>query len=269
VRDRHAIVTGGSSGIGLATVRMLVGEGARVSVIALDDEYLAALAADPPGGGHPVHLEAADVSDRAALEAAIAACESEHGPCEILVTCAGIVLPGYFEDLPVEEFERESAVNYLGTVYAIKAVVPGMLERESGNIACISSTAGLIPVFGYTAYGPTKYAIRGLCDILRNELKPRGIAVSCVYPSDVDTPQLAFEEPHKPPELKAVSGTIKPVPPEQVAAAIVKGIRRGTPVIYPELQTRLLSRLSNGLPGFTRWYLDRVVAKARRKRFRG
>ena len=56
---------------------------------------------------------------------------------------------------------------------------------------------------------------------------------------------------------------------EQVAAAIMKGIRKGTPVVYPEFQTRFLSRLANGLPRFTRWYLDRVVARARRKRLRG
>lgn len=266
LRGKHAIITGGSSGIGLATVRLLVAEGARVSVIALDDDYLADVAADPPLGEHRVHLIDADVADRSQVEAAIGACVAEHGPCDVLITCAGIVLPGYFEELPIEEFERENAVNYLGTLYAVKAVVGSMIERGGGSIACVSSTAGLLGVFGYSAYGPTKYAIRGLCDIIRNELKPHGIGVSCVYPSDVDTPQLAFEEPHKPPELKAVSGTIKPVPPEQVAAAILKGIQKASPVIYPELQTRFVARLSGMLPGFTRFYLDRVVARARRKR---
>ncbi|MBU1227927.1 MAG: SDR family oxidoreductase [Actinobacteria bacterium] len=268
-RGRHAIVTGGSSGIGLATVRMLVAEGARVSVIALDDDYLSAMAAAPPIGERRVHLIDADVADRSQVDGAIAACVAEHGPCDILITCAGIVLPGYFEDLAVGEFERENAVNYLGTLYAIKAVVHPMIERGRGSIVCISSAAGLLGVFGYSAYGPTKYAVRGLCEIIRNELKPHGIGVSCVYPSDVDTPQLAFEEPYKPAELRAVSGTIKPVPPEQVAAAILKGIRKGSPVIYPELQTRLVARVSGALPGFTRFYLDRVVARARRKRLRG
>ncbi|MCB2222865.1 MAG: SDR family oxidoreductase [Actinobacteria bacterium] len=263
---RHAVVTGGSSGIGLATVRMLVADGARVSVIALDDGYLAALAADPPTGEHPVHLEAADVSDRAQAEAAVTACVAAHGPCDVLITCAGIVLPGYFEDLDVAEFEREMAVNYLGTLYAVKAVVPSMLERGGGAIACISSTAGLIPVFGYTAYGPTKYAVRGLCEILRNEMKPRGITVSAVYPSDVDTPQLAFEEPHKPAELRAVAGTVKPVSAEQVAAAILEGIRKGSAVIYPEAKTRFLARVAGAFPGLTRSILDRIVGRARRRR---
>ena len=265
-RDRHAIVTGGSSGIGLAIVRRLVEEGARVSVIALDDGYMAALAAGPPQGRHPVHLTAADVADRSQVETAIAGCIETHGSCDILITSAGIVRPGYFEDLPVEEFEREMAVNYFGTLYSIKAVVPGMLARSRGSIVCISSAAGLLGVFGYSAYGPTKYAVRGLCDIIRNELRPHGIAVSSVFPSDVDTPQLAGEEPLKPDELRAVSGTIKPISPERVAAAVLKGIKRRSAVVYPELQTRAVARISGTAPGFTRLYLDRVVARARKRR---
>jgi 3-dehydrosphinganine reductase len=266
VGDKHVIITGGSSGIGLATARRLVAAGARVSVIALDDEYLEELRGDPIDGAHRVHLEAADVADRPRLESAIERCVSVHGPCDVLLTSAGIVHPGYFEELPVEEFEREMAVDYFGTLYAIKAVVGSMLERGEGSIVCVSSTAGLLGVFGYSAYGPAKFAVRGLCDIIRYELKPRGIHVACVYPSDVDTPQLAYEEPLKPPELRAVSGTIKPIPPDQVAAAIVKGIRWRRPVIYAESKTRAVARLAGTAPGFTRFYLNRVIAKAARAR---
>ena len=268
-RDRHAIVTGGSSGIGLAIVRRLVEEGARVSVIALDDGYMAALAVGPPEGRHPVHLVAADVADRNQVQAAIAGCVETHGPGDILITSAGIVRPGYFEDLPIEEFEREMGVNYFGTLYAIKAVVPAMIERQRGSIVCISSSAGVLGVFGYSAYGPTKYAVRGLCDIIRNELRPHHIGVTCVFPSDVDTPQLAGEEPLKPDELRAVSGTVKPIPPEQVAAVVLKGIKRRKAVIYPELQTRAVARISGTAPGFTRFYLNRVVARARKQRLEG
>jgi len=267
-RDRHAIVTGGSSGIGLAIVRRLVEEGARVSVIALDDGYLAALAAGPPEGRHPVHLVAADVADRNQIRAAIAGCAETYGPANILITSAGIAHPGYFEDLPIEEFEWEMGVNYFGTLYAIKAVVPAMIERQQGSIVCISSAAGLLGVFGYSAYGPSKYAVRGLCDIIRNELRPHGIAVTCVFPSDVDTPQLAAEEPLKPDELRAVSGTIKPIPPEQVAEIVLKGIKRRKAVVYPEFQTRAVARISGTAPGFTRFYLNRVVARARKQRLK-
>ncbi len=267
-RDVHALVTGGSSGIGLATLRLLAARGSRVSVIALDDADLATLAAAPlPAAG--LHLEAADVADRPALEAAVAACARAQGPVDLLITSAGITRPGYFEELPSHEFERQMAVDYFGTLYAIRAVVPSMIERRRGIIAAISSTAGILGVFGYSAYGPAKYAVRGLCEIIRVELKPHRIHVACVYPSDVDTPQLAFEEPLKPPELRAVSGTIKPIPPQKVAAAIIRGIEKRRPVIYAETKTRLVARIAGTAPGFTRLYMDVVVGRARRRRLRG
>ena len=157
-------------------------------------------------------------------------------------------------------------VNYFGTLHCIRAVVPAMLARRRGSIVAISSTAGLIPVFGYTAYGPSKYAVRGLTDILRIELRPHGIHVACVYPSDVDTPQLAGEEPYKPDELRRISGTVKPIPPEQVADAILRGVARRRPVIYADPKTRWLARLAGSAPGFTRFYMNQATRRARRRR---
>ncbi|MDH3540264.1 MAG: hypothetical protein OEP52_09725, partial [Acidimicrobiia bacterium] len=81
-----------------------------------------------------------------------------------------------------------------------------------------------------------------------------------------DTPQLAYEEPLKPPELRAVSGTIKPIPPDQVAAAIMRGIKRRRPVIYAEPKTRVVARVAGTFPGFTRFYLNRVVGRAAKAR---
>ena len=262
-RDRHALVTGGSSGIGLASVRRLAAQGARISVIALEDSYMAALRADPPPLAS-LHLEAADVSRREEAEAAVARCVAAHGPCDILLTSAGIARPGYFHEIPVEVFERHMEVNYFGTLWCIRAVVPSMMARRRGTIAAISSSAGVISVFGYSAYGPSKFAVRGLTDVLRIELKPHGIHVVCIYPSDVDTPQLAGEEPYKPAELHRIAGTIRPIPPEQVADAILRGIRRRSPVIYADSKTRLFARLSGTLPGFTRFYMSTSTRLARR-----
>ncbi len=262
-RDIHAIVTGGSSGIGLATVRRLAARGARVSVIALDDPGLAALRADPPPRT-PLHLEGADVSQRPQAEAAVAACVAALGPCDLLVTAAGVIRPGYFQALPDEEFERQMAVDYFGTLYCIRVVVPAMLTRRRGTIVAVSSSGGLIPVFGYSAYGPPKYAVRGLTDILRIELRPHGIHVACVYPSDVETPLLAGELPHRPEELRRIAGTIKPIPPEQVADAILHGVARHRPVIYPDPKTRWLARLAGAAPGLTRFYMNQSTRRARR-----
>jgi len=264
-RDLHALVTGGSRGIGLATVRRLAARGARISVIALDDPALAALRADPPPRS-TLHLEAADVSQREFAEAAVARCVGALGPCDLLVTAAGVVFPGRFTEIPAEEFEGQMAVQYFGTLHCIRAVVPAMMARRRGTIVAVCSSAGLIPVFGGSAFGPPMHALRGLTDVLRIELRPHGIHVACVYPSDVDTPQLAGELPRRPEELRRLADWVKPIPPEQVADAILRGAARRRPVIFPDRRTRWLARVAGTAPAFTRFYMNRATRRTRRHR---
>jgi 3-dehydrosphinganine reductase len=265
LRDRHVIVTGGSSGIGLALVRRLAGAGAKVSVVALEDGDIANLREGPPPGAHPVHLAPADVAEREQAYAAIASCLERHGAADVLVTCAGVVHPGYFEDLPDAVLEREMAIDYFGTLWCIRAVLPPMFERGSGTIVCISSFAGLLGVFGMGAYCPPKYAVRGLCETLRTELKPRGIHVASVYPTDVDTPGLAAEIPQHPPEQDAMQGKIRPKSPEVVVDAILDGITRRRKRIYPGGWNWLLARLANGAPWIADRIADGAIAKASRQ----
>ena len=269
LRDRHVIVTGGSSGIRLALVRRLLALGAKVSVVALDDGDLERLRAHPPPGAHPLHLAPADVSVRERATAAIASALERHGAPEVLVTCAGVVHPGYVEDLSDTVLEREMAIDYFGTLWTIRAALPAMLERGRGTIVCLSSFAGLIGVFGMAAYCPPKYAVRGLCETLRTELKPRGIHVASVYPPDVDTPGLAAELPQHPPEQDAMQGKIKPISPEVVADAILDGVARRRKRIFPGRWTWVLARVANGSPWIGDWIADRAVARAATRPARG
>ncbi|HEX6517011.1 MAG TPA: SDR family oxidoreductase [Nocardioidaceae bacterium] len=262
--DTHAVVTGGSSGIGLALVRELAACGARVSVLALDDKDLAALAEEPPPGAYPVRTIGADVGDRERLQAAVAEAQSLSGPCDLLVTCAGVIVPGYLTELPDEEFEREMRVNYFGTLWAMRAVAPTMMGRRRGTIMAVSSFAGLVGPFGYGAYSPTKFAVRGLCEVARTELKPYGIHVGCVFPTDTDTPQLAGEKPLKPPEAQ-ISDIAPVLTAHEVAATILDGARRRTARVYPGRRGPVLARLVGALPGLTATVNDRDVARARRK----
>ena len=144
-----------------------------------------------------------------------------------------------------------------------------MIERKAGSIVAVSSFAGLIGVFGYGAYCPSKFAVRGLCETLRAELKPHGIHVAGVYPTDVDTPMLAGELPLQPPETRAVSGTVKPMSAESVADAILAGIATGRSRIYPGRTTKLLARVTAIAPGIADRIVDRAVARGARRNASG
>ena len=260
--DAHVVITGGSSGIGLATARLAVAHGARVSLIARDPGRLAA-AADHVGSAATA---TADVRDPDALGAAFAVLEARSGTCDVLVTSAGSSHPGYFEQLDNAVFRDQMEVDYFGTLHAVRAVVPSMIERQRGHLVAISSTAGLIGVFGYTAYAPAKFAVRGLAETLRPELAPFGIVVACAYPPDTRTPGFDAENALKPPETERISAAIKPRDADVVARAIVGGIEKDRLVITADVQTAALARAGGLLGPYVRRTMDRQVRQVRKVR---
>ena len=266
MRDQHVLITGGSSGIGLALARQAAAAGARLSLIGRDPNKLAAAAlsvrvAAPATA--PIVTVPADVAQEADLVVAIRTAEAVHGPVDVLITSAGVAHPGYFEDLPVAVFERTMAVNYFGTLYAVKAVTPSMRARRSGTIVLISSGAGLVGLFGYTAYAPSKFALRGLAESLRAELKPAGVGVTIVYPPDTDTPQLTEENQTKPEETKALTAAAGLWSAEAVARVTLAGVRRGRFQVTPGLQLTVLAWLHSLIAPMLRWSFDRTSARVR------
>ncbi len=184
----------------------------------------------------------------------------------MLITSAGSSHPGYFERLDDAVFRDQMEVDYFGTLHAVRAVVPSMIERGRGHLVTVSSTAGLIGVFGYSAYAPAKFAVRGLTETLRCELAPHGIVVACAYPPDTRTPGLDAENALKPPETERISAAIKPRDVERVAHAIVHGIERNRLVITADAQTAALARASGLLGPYLRRTMDRKVRQVRRVR---
>jgi 3-dehydrosphinganine reductase len=262
---RHAVITGGSSGIGLAIAARLVGDGWNVTVIARDAARLARagedLAPRRVAEDQQILCLGADVAQRPAVQAAIGEALARLGAPDLLVTSAGVCEPGRAVDLPVEAFEQAMQTNYLGSVYAVLACLPAMRARGRGRIVLISSGAGLIGVAGYAAYGPSKFALRGLAEVLRSELKPHGIGVTIAYPPDTETPMLAYERTRRPPETHLITGMAPAWSADRMAETILRGVDRGRSDIAPGFQMRMLLAFGDVLKPMLLWHFDRLIAK--------
>jgi 3-dehydrosphinganine reductase len=268
-KDKVALVTGGSSGIGLAISKILASAGAHVWLVARNPERLQAamreVEATRTSPEQVCGIAPADVTIAEQAAAAVEMVTRASGVPDLVVNSAGDTFPGYVEEISLETFRGLMDVNYFGTVNIIKSVLPGMLVRSSGHIINISSLAGFFGVFGYSAYTATKFAVRGFSDVLRMELKPRGIRVSVVFPPDTDTPQLAFEAPLKPPETKILSGNAKVLSANEVARITLRDAARGRYVIIPGLDGKLLYRLSGLLGNLTYPIMDWMLARGLKK----
>jgi 3-dehydrosphinganine reductase len=293
-RGKNVIITGGSSGIGKATAKLLLREGANLFIIARDqqklDLTLRELTAEGSKSGHQCVAFSADVANYEEVCATIAAIVEIGGVPDILVNCAGMVYPGYFEELPLSTFSDQMEVNYFGTLHTVRAVLPLMMARAKGHIVNVSSIGGVIGAFGYTAYGASKFAVYGFTEALRAEMKPHGIGVSLVLPPDTDTPQLREEREIQPLGLKMISGAVrpkefnrlsefiahwlvrwlatdngKPMSPDRVAEVILKGIRRGRYLIIPDATLNIAFPLRGLLIPVLNWAQDQLAVVAMRE----
>jgi 3-dehydrosphinganine reductase len=267
-RGKTVLVTGGSSGIGLEIARILVKRGGKVWLLARRQALLERASAEIKEtdclecGILPV-----DVADPEKVFDAVDFVIKQDGPPFALFNCAGIVHPGYVQELDLQVFQDMMGVNYLGTVYATKAVLPSMLERRSGIIVNIASIAAFFGTYGYTAYSASKFAVRGFSEAMRWELKPFGIQVSIAFPPDTDTPQLIVDNQLKPPELKEmlkIIGSTKPESAKAVAEKIISGVERGRFIILPGKDASLLFWLTTVTGPGTFRVADFVLNRARR-----
>lgn len=239
-----AFITGGSSGIGLELGRQLTAAGADVLLLARDrtklERALAAVERERAAQVQKLEIAVVDVTDFEQVTGVVDRLQARSGSPDLVINNAGAAHPGYVEALDVDIFRWMMEVNYFGTVHMTKAVLPGLLEKGSGHILNVSSIAGFLGVYGYTAYGASKFAVRGFSDALRAEMRPKGIKVSILYPPDTETPQLHYENRFKPPETKALAGSASVMSAEQVAKTALRGVRRGRYVIIPGWEGKLL-----------------------------
>ena len=230
---KNALITGGASGIGLAAAKELIRSGANVTIFDLNGEALGSAVKELEAFAGEVNAdvrcegETGDVTDFEALKKVVDSMEEKGNPVDLLLTCAGIAHPTALAELDLDIIKKTVDIDLLGTIYSCRAVLPGMIKRDGrGHIALVSSLAGILGVYGYSAYGAAKFGVRGLGEVLLQELKPYDINVTILFPPDTDTPQFEYENRFKPEATKAIAGTIKPVSAEYVARCLVKGIRK-------------------------------------------
>ncbi len=267
-QGKTALITGGSSGIGFALADALTDIGAELVLLARDYENLE-IAKTALQKKHPqaeVNIVSADVTDVDSLSKFYEKSLGNHEVPDFLFNCAGVSRPGYIEELPLSVFTWTMDIDYHGTVNMVKLLLPGMLERGSGHIVNVSSIAGVVGLFGYTAYCGAKFAVKGFSDALRSELKPKGIKVSVLYPPDTDTPQLAWENQYKPAETSAITGASKPISPEFVAHCTLKEAARGKYAIVPGFDAKLMYFASTRLGDWIYPIMDLMVRSASKKK---
>jgi 3-dehydrosphinganine reductase len=249
---KHVLISGGSSGIGLALARQFAALGAHVTILARDRKKLEHAEQDivryKSNPTQEIASISADVQDYKKLQEILSAPRKK---VDILINSAGIAYPGEFEKLDQEIFASVMDTNYLGTINLTKIIVPEMIDTQWGYIVNLSSLAAVIGIYGYTAYAPSKYAIRGFSRCLRSEMVPKGINVSVVLPPDTDTPQLAFEHALLPEITRKINQNGGVLSAEKVANVIINGMHRRKFTIIPGIEGKLLYLLA---PFFGRYF---------------
>jgi 3-dehydrosphinganine reductase len=213
-KKSHAVITGGSSGIGFEIAIACAKAGIRnITLVARNQEALETakikLSALYPSTQFQIH--SLDISDYEAVKVTAPAIVEKGGPPTLLFNNAGVTSVHSFQNVPVTDFESLMKCNYLGTVYMTKSLLEYM--PSGSTIMITSSMAGCVGVYGYTAYSPTKFALRGFAESLQMEVRNDGITISIACPPDTDTPMLEAENKTKPRETTLISdsaGLMKP-----------------------------------------------------------
>lgn len=258
-RGRVAVVTGASSGIGLAVARELAHAGAAVVLGARRADKLGqAVEAIRAAGGRAEAL-AMDVTVEADVARLAARAQSTFGSLDIMVCNAGFGFYGSVEETPPDVMRRMLDVNFMGTYYATRAALPVFRRQQRGHLMIVSSIVGQRGIAAMSGYSATKGAQVSFAESLRAELAGTGVEVSVVFPVSTETEfRSAMERDYG----HSVSGLGPTQSVETVARAMVAGIRSGAAEVYPHRASKALAVLNVVAPRVT----DRLVRRYGRRR---
>lgn len=247
---RVILVTGGASGIGLATCRAFGLAGARIAMMDMDADGLERETAWFEENNIDILALAGDVTRQPDCEKAVAETLERFGRIDILFNNAGITQRGLFEKTRTPVFEKVMAVNFFGSLYMTKAALDALI-RDRGTIIVNESIAGVAPLLGRTGYAASKHALHGLFTSLRCELRPRGVHVMIVCPGFIrtrlQTRALGWDGKVARHEQTKIGSEQTP---DFVAQQILEGVRKRKPMLVLTFFGKLgylISRMSPGL----------------------
>jgi hypothetical protein len=255
--DKVAVVTGASSGIGRLLVIHAARAGARVVLVARNEERLAEVAREIRSAGGNADVLPCDVADRDAVFRAAQTVLDQHGHIDIMVNNAGYGRHLRFVEWDLDDMERMIHVNLLGSIYWTKAILPHMIERQSGWIVFMASVAGKLGVPDESVYSATKFAMIGMAEAISMEVEDAGVHVLTVCPGAIDTE--FFTEAmlrRMPPVAKR-----NMIEAEKLVTGIMKALEKGKrEITVPRsISAGYIARAL--FPRFTRFMVKRVALR--------
>jgi short-subunit dehydrogenase len=236
--QKNAIVTGAAGGIGIETCKILINNGYKLVLVDKEEkkliELIEILKVD-------CSFFVCDVSKEENVKKVLKQIFKLFEQIDALICLAGVIRPGLFEEVPMQNIRLQMEVNFFGAVYFIHSLIPHFKKWGSGKIIVVSSLAGIVPAPKHNMYVASKFALRGLLQTLFLELKSFNIQVTNVMPDAILTPMLKYTATQ---DGSPMAYANYPLPPEDVAKAIWKGIQTGKIEIYVPYTQGLLARLA-------------------------
>ncbi|KAI9020670.1 hypothetical protein CLU79DRAFT_817096 [Phycomyces nitens] len=264
---KFCFITGGSTGLGKALAEELVKGGASVCIVARRTEELEKAVKEietyKKSPAQKVLYISADVTSKQDIVRAFDTAEVKMGRNpDFVCCCAGASYPKFFLDSSLDEFDHLIHLNYLGQAYTAHQAALRMRDSKikDGKIVFVSSVLGILSFAGYTTYAPTKYAVRGLADSLRNELKQYGIGVHIFFPGGIESPGFDIENLTKPEVTKAIEGANDPQTPKECAQSLMKGLHSGNYMIMTDFIGEILRAVSRGVSPSNNFILDSIFS---------
>jgi NAD(P)-dependent dehydrogenase (short-subunit alcohol dehydrogenase family) len=268
--DKAVLVTGAGSGIGRETALAFAARGARLFLCDVNSAELEETAQVARRSGVAVHTSVVDVSKRDAMEVYASRVHQEIEAVDVLVNNAGVGLGGGFLDTSLDDWEWVVSINLWGVVHGCHFFLPAMVRRKrGGHVVNVASAAGLLATADLSAYSTTKYAVVGLSEALREELRPHDIGVSTICPGVINTPIVRtarLRGEHAPSREQLVSlYQRRNYGPEKVAAAIVDAVLSGRGLVPVTPEAWMMYALKRALPETTQRLAQRIAARGARK----